>query len=267
LRSRTRSKRYRARRVPFQVLRSRNRSKRYRARRVPFQVLRSRTRFRRNRALRVPFSGFAHPDSFSAVPCASGSVFTFGAPGLVFGGTERVGPRFHILHSRTRSKLYLARRVPFQVLHSRTRFWWYRACRAPFSRFALPHSFSAVQCASSPVFRFCAPGLVFSGTERVGPRFQVSLSRTRLRRYRALRFHFHVLRFRTRFRRYRVHRAPFSSFALPDSFSAVKKASGPVSTFCAHGHVFGSSDRVWPHFHVLRSRARFRRHRPRRTPF
>jgi hypothetical protein len=44
---------------------------------------------------------------------------------------------------------------------------------------------------------------------------------------------FHVLRSGTRFRRYRGRRVPFSCLALPDSFSAVPRASAPVLMYCA----------------------------------
>jgi hypothetical protein len=133
---------------------------------------------------------------------ASGPIFMFCASKLVFGGTEgdgsdfHVSSRFHVKRSRIRFRRYLGRRVPF-------------AC------FARPDSFSMVTRALGLVFMFCAPGLVFGGTEGVGSRF-------------------HVLRARTRCRRYRGHRVLFSSFAFLDSFSAVSSASGPVFTFCAH---------------------------------
>jgi hypothetical protein len=78
-----------------------------------FHVLRSRTRFRRYRGCRLPFSCFALPDSFSAVPRASGPVFMFCVTGLVFGGTEGVGSRLHVLRFRTRFRRYRERRVPF----------------------------------------------------------------------------------------------------------------------------------------------------------
>jgi hypothetical protein len=90
-----------------------------------FHVLCRQTRFRRCRVRRVPFSCFARLDSFPVVPRASGPVFMFCASGLVFGGTEGVGSRIH-------------------VLRSRTRFRRYRRCQVPFSYFALRDSFSAV---------------------------------------------------------------------------------------------------------------------------
>jgi hypothetical protein len=83
---------------------------------------------------------------------------------------------------------------------------------------------------------FCAPGLVFGGTEGVRSRF-------------------HVLRFLTHFWRYRGPRVPFSCFALADSFSTVPRASAPVFMFCAPGHVFDSAEGVESCFHVLRARS------------
>jgi hypothetical protein len=129
-----------------------------------FHVLRSRTRFQRNRWRRVPFSFFACPDSFSAVPRAFGPVFKFSVPRLVFGGTEGVGSRFHVLRARTRFRRYRGRRVPF-------------------SCFALPDTFSAVLRASGPIFLFCAPLLIFCGSEGVGSHFQVLRALTRFWRF------------------------------------------------------------------------------------
>jgi hypothetical protein len=194
-----------------------------------FHVLRAPTRFRRYRWRRVSFSCFASRDSFSAVPWASGPVFMFCAPGLFFAGTEGAASRFHVMRSRTRFRRYRGRRVPF-------------------SCYALPDSFSEVPRASRPVFLLCAPGLIFGGTEVVGTRFQVLLSRTHYRRYQG-------------------RRVKFSCFELPDSFSAVPRASVPVFMFCAPGLVFGGTAGVESRFHVLRSRTRFRRYRGRRVPF
>jgi hypothetical protein len=101
-------------------------------------VLRALTRFRRYSGRQVPFSCFALPDSFSAVPSVLGHVFIFCVLGLILGGTEDVGSRFHVLRSRTRFLRCGVRRVPF-------------------SCFARPDSFSVVQWASGPVFMFCAP--------------------------------------------------------------------------------------------------------------
>jgi hypothetical protein len=164
-----------------------------------------------------------------AVTRASGPVFKFSAPGRIFDGAECIVSRFH-------------------VLSARSLFWQYRWRRVPFSCFALPDSFSAVRRASGPVFTFCAPGLFFGGTEGIGSRFE-------------------VLRARTLFRRYRGRRVPFSCFALHDSFSAVPSASGLVFTFCAPALIFGGTEGIGSHFHVLCSLTRFRRYGGRRVPF
>jgi hypothetical protein len=242
-----------------------------------FHVLRVRTQFRWYRGRPVPFSCFALPDMFLAVQRASGPVFMFSAPGSVFGGTEGVGSRFHVLQSRTSFRRYGGCRVPFSCF---TRldsfsavpralghvfmfcdpgvsiscfaipdsFWWYRCRPIPFLCFALPDMFLAVQRSSGPVFMFCAPGRLFGGTEGVGSRF-------------------HVLRSWTCFRRCRVRRVPFSCVVRLDSFSTVSRATGPVVMFCAPGLVFGSTDGVGSRFHVLRSRTRFRWYGGRRVPF
>jgi hypothetical protein len=188
-----------------------------------FHVLRSRTHFRRNCVRRVPFSCFTLSDSFFAIPRASGPVFMFYAPGLIFGGTEGVGSRFHVLRSRTHFRRYRGRPVSF-------------------SCFALPDSFSAVPRASGLVFIFYAPGLIYGGTEGVRSRF-------------------HVVRSRTYFRLYRGRWVPYSCFARPDSFSAVPRASGPVFMFCAPGLFFGGTEGFGSRFHILRSRIHLRRYR------
>jgi hypothetical protein len=211
------------------VVRARTRFWRFRGVGSHFHVLRSRTHFRQFRGRPVPFSCIALSDSFSTVTRASGPVFMFCAPGHTFGGTEGVGSRFH-------------------VLRSRTHFRRYRGSRVLFSCFALLDSFSAVPSASGPVFTFCAPGLVFGGSEGAGTSF-------------------HVLRAPTHFRRFRGRLVPFSCFALPDSYWAVPWASGPVFMFCAPGLIFAGSVGVWSRFLVLRSRTPFRWCRVRRVPF
>jgi hypothetical protein len=240
-----------------------------------FIVLRFWTHFRPFRWLRVPFSCFvrlepfsyfARPDSFSAVPGASGPVFMLCTPGLVFGGTGGVGCRFLVFCSRTHYLRCRGRRVPF-------------------SCFALPDSFLAVPRASRTIFIFCAPRLVFDGTGASGPSLlfsahsfsAVSRASGPFSMFFALGHilcgtegvwsSFHVLRFRTRFRRYRGRRVPFSSSASLNSFSAVPRASGPVFTFCAPGLLFGNTVFVGSRFHVLCARTRFRLSRVRRVPF
>jgi hypothetical protein len=155
-----------------------------------FHVLHSRTRFRRYRGRWVSFSCFMRLNSFSAVPTTSAPVFFFCATGHIFDGVEGVGSFFHVLCSWTRFRRFCG-------------------CWVPFSCFVSPYSFSLVARASGPDFMVCAPRHVFGVAEGVGSRF-------------------HVLRSRTRFRRYRGLRVPFSCFALPKSFSAIPRVSGPV---------------------------------------
>jgi hypothetical protein len=197
--------------------------------RYRFLILRAQTHFRGHRGRRVLFSCFALSDSFSAVSRASGPIFMLSALGLVFGVTEGDGFRFLVLRFWARFRHYRGRLVPF-------------------SCFALPYSFSAAPRASGPIFMFCAPVLVFGGTEGVGSRF-------------------HVLRSRTRFGRYQVRRDPFSFVAFPDSFSAVPRATGTVFLCCAPELIFDSSGSVGYRFHVLRAWNLFRRYQGRRVPF
>jgi hypothetical protein len=197
--------------------------------------------FRQYRGRRVPFSCFARPNSFFWVPRASGPVFMFCAPGLVFGGTEDVRSRFHVLRVQNRFRRYRGRRVPF-------------------SCFACPDTFSAVP-----------------RSEGVRSRIHVLHSRTRFRWCRVRRVSwslFHVLRartrflrVRTRFLRYRGRRVPFSCFVRPGSFSVVSTTSGPFFIFCTPGFVFGGTEGVGSRNHVLCARTRFRRHRGRHVPF
>jgi hypothetical protein len=162
---------------------------------------------------RVPFSYFARPNSFLAVSRASGPIFMFCAPRLIFGGTEGVRSHFHVLCSRTHFRWCRVRRVPFSCFSRPDSSSTVPRASGPFSCFVLSDSISAVSSVSGPVFIFCPLGLIFGGTEGVGS-------------------HFHVLRARTRFRRYQMRRVSFSWFARPDSFLTVSSASGPVFMFC-----------------------------------
>jgi hypothetical protein len=231
----------------------------------------------------------------------------FAAPGLIFGGTEGVGSRFHVLRSRTQFRRYRVRRVPVFLFCSPVMvFDGAEGFGFRIHVLRAPDSFSAVPSASGPIFMFCATGLVFDGTEEVGSRFHVLRSWTHFRRYRGRRVPFscfalsesfsavprssgpifmfcvpvlifegaggdvsriHVLRARTRFRRYRVRWVPFSCFALPDSFSMVPRASCALSMYYAPGLVFDGTEGVGSCFHVLSSQTRFRRYRGRRVPF
>jgi hypothetical protein len=213
-----------------------------------FNFLRVRTHFRQYRGRRVPFSCFSRlysfsaetralciilmfcaPESFLAVPRASCPVFKVCAPGLIFGGTASIGSHFH-------------------VLRARTRFRRKRGCQVPFKCFALLKSYPVVLRASCPVFKFCAPGLVFGGSEGIDS-------------------YFHVLRVRTHFRRHLGHHVPFSCFARPDSFSAKTRVPGPVFMFYALGFIFGGTEGVGSHFHVLSARTHFRWKEGCRVPF
>jgi hypothetical protein len=142
-----------------------------------FHILRAQTSYRLNQGLWLPFSCFALPESFSAVPRASGPVFMFCAPGLIFGDTEGVGCRFQVL---------------------------------------CPDSFSAIQRASGPVFKFCAHGIVFGGTEGVVSCFHVLRARTRFRRYRGRRLPFSCFARPDSFSTVPWRQHLFSCFALPD---------------------------------------------------
>jgi hypothetical protein len=205
-----------------------------------FHVFRSQTCFRRYRGRRVPFSCFTRPDLFSAVPRVSGPVFIFYTLGIIFGGDRgRPNPFSSLGFVFGGTKGFRSR---CHVLRSRTRFRWYRGRRVPFSCIVPPESFSTVTRVSGLVFMFCSPGLVFDGTEGIGSLF-------------------HVLRSRTRFRRYRVRKVPLCYLPLPDSFSAVPTALGPVFMFCAPQLIFGGTERVGSHFHVLSVRTRFRQYR------
>jgi hypothetical protein len=146
-----------------------------------FHVLRALTHFRRYRGRRVPFECFGRPDSFSTVSRASGPVFMLCAPGSVFGDTEDVGSRFHVLRDRTHFRRYRGRRVLFLVLRIRTRFRRYRERRVLFSCYAPRTRCRAVTRATGPVFMLCAHGRVFGGNEGVGSRFHVLRSRTNFR--------------------------------------------------------------------------------------
>jgi hypothetical protein len=156
-----------------------------------FIVLRARTHFRRYRGRRLPFSSFAHPNSFSVVPRASGLVFKFCSAGLIvpralpksFPAIPRVfGPVAKFCAPKVVSRDTEGVWSRCLVLRTQTHFRRYREHRVQISCFALPDSFSTVPRASNPVFMFCAPRLVFSGTVRVGSSFHILRSRTHFRR-------------------------------------------------------------------------------------
>jgi hypothetical protein len=191
----------------------------------------------------------------------------FCALGLVLDDTEGVESLIHVLSAQTHFRRYRGRRVPFSCFALPDSFSAVLRASGPDFQFCAPDSFLAVPSASGPILTFCAPRLVFDGADGVRSRFHVWRSRTRFRLYRGHQIRFHVLRSRTSFRRYRGRRVSYSCFALPDSFSALPRASGPVLTFCAPGLVFCGAEGVRSRFHVLRARSHFRRYRGRRVLF
>jgi hypothetical protein len=249
----------------FHVLRARTHF-RHRGRQVSFSCFSPRTRFRRCRGRQVPFSCFALPDTFSVVPGASGPVFMFCAPGLIFGGTRGIGSCFHVLRARTHFRRYRGRRVSCSCIR-------------------IPDSFSAIPRASGLVFTFCAPGLIFGGIGGVGSCFLVLRAQTHFRWFQGLRVPYScsahpnsfsmvprssgpifIFSARTHFRPYRGRRVPFPCYALPNLFSTLLRASGPIFLFCTPGLIFGGAGGVGSLFHILRSRTRFRRYLGRRVP-
>jgi hypothetical protein len=76
-----------------------------------FHVLHARSRLQRNQGYRLPFSCVALPDSISAVRRVTGPVFKFCVLRLIFGGTEGIESRFHVLRSLAHSRRYEGRRV------------------------------------------------------------------------------------------------------------------------------------------------------------
>jgi hypothetical protein len=179
------------------------------------------------------------PGTFSAVRRASSLDFMYRATRLILGGSEGVGSRCHILCSELVCGGTEGVGSSFHVLRTRNRFRRYRGRPIPFSCFPLSDMFLVVRRASDPIFMFCAPRLVFGGTEGAGSCF-------------------HDLRNRRRFPRYRGRRVPLSCFARSNSFLAVPRASGPVIMFCASELIFGGTEDIGSRFHVLRSRTRFR---------
>jgi hypothetical protein len=213
-------------------------------------VLCSRTRFRRYRGRRLLFSRFARSEIFSAVPWASGSFIKFCATRHIFGGTEGVCSRFHVLRARTHFRRYRGPQLMFSCFATRTHFRWYRGRRVLFQCLARPDSFPIVPQASGLILMFCSPGLVFDGTEGVGSHFHVLRSRNRFRRYRGRRVPFSYFALPYHFRRYRGRQVPLSYFALPDSFLMVPRASAPVFIFCVPGLIFDDTEGVGSRFQV-----------------
>jgi hypothetical protein len=192
-----------------------------------FHVLRAPILFRRYRGRRLTFSSFAIPDSFSLVTRASGPVFKFCAPVLIFGGTEGIVSRFQVLRAQTHFQRYRGRRVPFSCLARPDSFSAVPRTLVPVFLFCAPGLVFGGS-ASGPVFKFCAPELIFGGTGASGPVFKFCAPLLIFGLTEGVVSRFHVLRFRTHLRR-----VLFSCFARPDLFTAVPRASGPIFKFCA----------------------------------
>jgi hypothetical protein len=148
-------------------------------------------------------------------------------------------------------------------------------------------SFGAVPRASGLFFIICSPGVILYVNEGVSSRFHILRSWTRFRPYRGRRVLFASFALPNSF--WMVPRATspismfcvpelvlggiegvgscFNFFALPDSFWAVPRASDPVFILYALGHVCGCTEGVRPLFHYLCSRTHFGRYRGRRVPF
>jgi hypothetical protein len=99
----------------------------------------------------------------------------FCAPRRVFGGTEGVESRFHVLRACIRFRPYRGRQVPFSCFARPNMFSAIPRVTVPFLYFALPNIFYAVPSASGPVLMFCAPDLIFGSLE--GDRFRFLILR------------------------------------------------------------------------------------------
>jgi hypothetical protein len=163
-------------------------------------------------------------------PRTSGPVFKFCSRRLIFGGTEGVGSRFHVLYSRTRFRRYRRRRLLFSCFSRPDTFSAVPRVLGPvFKYWGRSDMFFKIPKVSGPILMFCSPRVVSRGTEGVGSCFQ-------------------VLHSQTNFWKYRGHQIPFSCFALPDSFSMIPRASVPILMFCAPELIFGGTEGVSSRF-------------------
>jgi hypothetical protein len=126
-----------------------------------------------------------------------------------------------------------------------------------FHVFSPTDSISTVPRASGPVFMFCVPRFIFDETEGVGSGFHVLRYGLVFGVTKGVGSHFHVLRSQTCLWRCGGRRLPLSCFTLPDSFSAVPSVSGLVFMFCAHRLNFDGTEGVGSRFHVLRAQIYF----------
>jgi hypothetical protein len=102
--------------------------------------------------------------------------------------------------------------------------------------------------ATSLVFMFSAPELVFDGTEASEDIFMFCAPRLVFGVTEGVRSHFHVFRARTHVLRYQWRRVSFLSFRLLDLFLTVPWSSGPDFMLCAPGLIFRGTEGVRSHF-------------------
>jgi hypothetical protein len=191
----------------------------------------------------------------------------FCAPELVFGCTDGVRSRFHVLRPRTRFQRNRGRRVQFSCFAVPNSFSAVPRVSGPvfifcpsglffgdtegvgarFSCFARPDSFSAVPRASGPIFMFCTSGLFFGVPRVSGPVFLFCVPVLIVDGTEGVGSHFHF-------------------FAAGHIFGG-RRASDLVFMFCAPRLIFGGSEGIGSRFHPLRPRTHFRRYRGRRVPF
>jgi hypothetical protein len=155
-----------------------------------FHVLRARTSFQPCLGRRVPFSCSALPDSISALPRVLGPIFLFCAPGIIFGVTEDVGSRFH-------------------VVRARTHFRWCRGHRGLIFMFCAPRLIFGDTEGVDPIFMFRAPGPEFGVTEGVRSPFSCFARPDYFSAVARASVPFSNLRCRTRFRRCRGRKVLF----------------------------------------------------------
>jgi hypothetical protein len=179
-----------------------------------FHVLRFQTSFQRHQGHWFHFSCFALPYTFSALPWASGQLFNFCAPGLVFDGIDGVRSTFHVLRFLTRFRwawgtlfMFCAPEIIFGGTEGAEHAFHvlrYRGSWSHFSLFWLSHSFSVVPGSLGPLFIFCDFGLIFRRYEGHWTQFSCfALSYSFSRGTEGIGSTFYILRSQTNFRRYR----------------------------------------------------------------
>jgi hypothetical protein len=119
-------------------------------------------------------------------------------------------------------------------------------------------SFSAVPMASGPIFIFCAPGIIFGGTEVVRSRFHVLRSQTCFQRCRVRWVTFSCFVRPEWFRRPEDDGSRFHVFRTGTIFSGTEGIGSNFHVFFAPGVISRDTEGVGSRFQVLRSRTHFR---------